>query len=176
MKNKLKVIILLLFLYGIQACSTQKDRFLNREYHSINTKFNVLFNGKEALDIGIAILESQSQDNFLETLPVELITLDGEDVNATASIPSFIRAEEKAVKAIQKHSINIKGVQKNRQIDKAYLLLGKARYYDRRFLPALEAFNYLAAHGDINLITLLMGAHDKKTLVDSPSRIGITPS
>ena len=143
MENKLKFIILLLFLYGIQACSTQKDRFLNREYHSINTKFNVLFNGQEALDIGIAILESQSQDNFLQTLPVELITLDGEDVNATASIPSFIRAEEKAVKAIQKHSINIKGVQKNRQIDKAYLLLGKSRYYDRRFLPALEAFNYL---------------------------------
>ena len=26
---------------------------------------------------------------------------------------------------------------------KAYLLLGKARYYDRRFLPALEAFNFL---------------------------------
>ena len=102
-----------------------------------------MFNGEEALDIGSAILASQAQDNFLTTLPVELITLDGEDENATASIPSFIRAEEKAVKAIQKHSMTFNGKQKNDQIHKAYLLLGKARYYDRRFLPALEAFNFL---------------------------------
>ena len=102
-----------------------------------------MFNGEEALDIGSAILASQAQDNFLTTLPVELITLDGEDENATASIPSFIRAEEKAVKAIQKHSMSFNGQQKNDQIHKAYLLLGKARYYDRRFLPALEAFNFL---------------------------------
>ena len=33
--------------------------------------------------------------------------------------------------------------QRNRQIQDAYLLLGKARYFDRRFLPALEAFNFL---------------------------------
>ena len=102
-----------------------------------------MFNGEEALDIGSAILASQAQDNFLTTLPVELITLDGEDENATASIPSFIRAEEKAVKAIQKHTMSFNGQQKNDQIHKAYLLLGKARYYDRRFLPALEAFNFL---------------------------------
>lgn len=102
-----------------------------------------MFNGEEALDIGTAILASQAQDNFLSVLPVELITLDGEDENETASIPSFIRAEEKAVKAIQKHSMNFNGKQKNDQIQKAYLLLGKARYYDRRFLPALEAFDFL---------------------------------
>ena len=90
MKNALKHTFLGLILAAILSCSTQKDRFLNREYHSINTKFNVLFNGQEALDIGTAILESQAQDNFLSTLPVELITLDGEDENVSASIPSFI--------------------------------------------------------------------------------------
>ncbi|MDB9899841.1 hypothetical protein OAC85_02820 [Flavobacteriaceae bacterium] len=42
---------------------------MNREYHSLNTKFNVLFNGEEALDIGAAILASQAQDNFLTTIP-----------------------------------------------------------------------------------------------------------
>ena len=143
LKTGLKFSVFCLVIIGVESCSTQKDRFLNREYHSLNTKFNVLFNGEEALDIGSAILASQAQDNFLTTLPVELITLDGEDENATASIPSFIRAEEKAVKAIQKHSMSFNGKQKNDQIHKAYLLLGKARYYDRRFLPALEAFNFL---------------------------------
>ena len=32
---------------------------------------------------------------------------------------------------------------KNPQIDEAYLLLGKARYFDQRFVPAMEAFNYI---------------------------------
>ena len=142
--KKVKIFsVFCLIILGFWSCSTQKDRFLNREYHSLNTKFNVLFNGEEALEIGTVILASEAQDDFLNVLPVELITLDGEDENTSAVIPSFIRAEEKAVKAIQKHSMNFNGKQKNDQINKAYLLLGKARYYDRRFFPALEAFNFL---------------------------------
>lgn len=132
--------LLLAFLAG---CSTQKDRFLNREYHALNTKFNVLFNGNETLAIGKAVLLQNVEDDFLNLLPVEPLLLKGEDQEQQASIPSFSVAEEKAVKAIQKHSMNIGGQQRNRQIQEAYLLLGKARYYDRRFLPALEAFNFL---------------------------------
>ena len=62
-------------------------------------------------------------------------------------------AEEKAVKAIQKHGMNINGIERNRQIDDAYLLLGKARYYSQRFIPAIEAFNYvIASYPNANLI------------------------
>jgi tetratricopeptide (TPR) repeat protein len=57
--------------------------------------------------------------------------------------PDFEKAETKATKAIQKHSMNIGGRERNYQIDEAYLMLGKARYYDQRFIPALEAFNYI---------------------------------
>lgn len=56
---------------------------------------------------------------------------------------NFEVAEEKAVKAIQRHSMLLNNSEKNPQIDEAYLLLGKARYYDQRFIPALEAFNYV---------------------------------
>jgi TolA-binding protein len=56
---------------------------------------------------------------------------------------NFERAETKAIKAIQKHSMNIDGGEKNPQMDEAHLMLGKARYYDQRFVPALEAFNYV---------------------------------
>ena len=57
--------------------------------------------------------------------------------------PNFKRAEEKATKAIQKHSMNIGGSERNPQIDEAHMLLGKSRYYENRFLPAMEAFNYI---------------------------------
>jgi tetratricopeptide (TPR) repeat protein len=56
---------------------------------------------------------------------------------------NFKIAEEKATKAIQRHSMLIQGKERNPQIDEAHLLLGKARYYDERFIPALEAFNYI---------------------------------
>jgi tetratricopeptide (TPR) repeat protein len=68
----------------------------------------------------------------------EEIILPGQSKNE-----NFERAEEKAIKAIQKHGMNIKGKEKNPQIDEAYLLLGKARYFDQRFVPALQAFNYI---------------------------------
>ncbi len=99
-------LLLGVFFFG---CSTQKNNLINREYHALNTKFNVLFNGKEALSIGEAILYQNVQDNFLEVLPVEPILLRGEDQENKASIPSFSIAEEKAVKAIQKHSMKIGG-------------------------------------------------------------------
>ncbi|MEK9612311.1 MAG: hypothetical protein VW080_00110 [Flavobacteriaceae bacterium] len=131
------------FLLLIFSCSTTRKGLLNQEYHTLTTRYNVLFNGKEAFGIGESILEQAFEDNFYEMLPVEPINLRGENIDQTTIVPGFDRAEEKAVKAIQKHSIKINEVQYNRQIDQAYLLLGKARYFDRRFFPALEAFNFL---------------------------------
>ena len=117
------------------SCSTTKKGILNQEYHTLTTKFNVLFNGKEAFSIGEEILSDAFEENFYELLPVEPINLRGENIDETTIIPGFDRAEEKAVKAIQKHSLKINDIQYNRQIDDAYLLLGKARYFDRRFFP-----------------------------------------
>ena len=57
--------------------------------------------------------------------------------------PNFVRAEEKATKAIQKHAMNIGGRERNMQMDEAHLLLGKSRYYENRYIPSLEAFNYI---------------------------------
>ena len=127
----------------IASCSTQKNRFLNRQFHSINTKYNVLFNGKEALAVGENILNATIEDDFFEILKTDPILLKGESFDENTIVPGFEKAEEKAVKAIQKHSMNIEGKQLNANIDEAYLLLGKARYYDRRFFPAIEAFNFL---------------------------------
>ena len=138
-----KNISLLLAFILIISCSTSKDRFLNRKYHKVTTRFNVLFNGKEAFKIGKKILEDVYEDNFFELLSVEPIFLRGENIDNSTIIPGFQRAEEKAVKAIQKHSMNIKNFQKNPLIDDSYILLGKARYFDRRFFPSLEAFNYI---------------------------------
>ncbi len=56
---------------------------------------------------------------------------------------AFEAAEDKAAKGIQKHNMLIHGEEYNPQMKDAFLLLGKARYYQKRYFPALEAFNYI---------------------------------
>ena len=126
------------------ACSTKKNTFVSRNYNALTTKDNVLYNGNLALDKGIIDLKSQYKDNFWEILPVERMQISEEQMTpGQAKNPNFEKAETKATKAIQKHSMNIEGSEKNPQMDEAHLLLGKTRYYDQRFVPALEAFNYV---------------------------------
>lgn len=170
--KKLQKISILLFL-GIIAfsCSVKKDKFLNRNYHALTTKYNILFNGEEAYKKGLKEIQDKHQDNFWKRLKIEPITFDEKEVQApkfntpgggfdnnaneqeNKNLTGFDKAEEKAVKAIQKHSMNIRGVEKNRQIDDAYLLLGKSRYYTQRFIPAIEAFHYVIEnYPDANLI------------------------
>nr|WP_235996401.1 hypothetical protein [Robertkochia sediminum] len=131
-------------MIAVTSCSTKKDAFLNRKWHAMNSKYNAIYNGKNALTDGRQNLIDNYRDNYWEILPVERMEVREDIVlDGTELTPDFERAEEKAVKAIQKHGMNIGGQEKNTQIDEAYLLLGQARYYDQRFIPALEAFNYV---------------------------------
>lgn len=142
--NITKSILLLGFLFFLIACSTKKNTFLSRNSHALSTKFNILYNGDLALEKGLEELKSQYQDNYWEVLPIERMQIKEEQMLPTETKnANFERAEEKATKAIQKHSMNIRGSEKNPQMDEAHLLLGKTRYYDQRFVPALEAFNYV---------------------------------
>lgn len=144
MKAPIKAISLIVFSVILVTSCARKDKFVNRNFHAVNTEFNVLFNGYNALEKGRNNLNDSYQDNYWDVLPIERmqiqedIVLPGQSKNE-----NFSRAEEKAVKAIQKHSIVSKddAKEKNPQIDEAYLLLGKARYFDQRFVPALAAFN-----------------------------------
>ena len=148
MKNIFKIATPFLAFFLVLSCSTKKDAFINRSYHSVTTKYNVLYNGNEALRIGLEQLNSNYEDNFWEVLPIEPLKIDvlalpGMNTDEDNSPQEFEKAEEKAVKAIQIHSMLIARQERNKQIDDAYLLLGKSRYYSKRFVPALEAFNYI---------------------------------
>ena len=145
MKTSYKAILIIIFsVFLASSCSRKKDKFINRNFHAVTAEFNALFNGYNALEQGKQSLNNAYFDNYWEVLPIERmqifedVVLPGQSKNE-----NFTRAEEKAVKAIQKHSMNIKGKEKNPQMDEAYLLLGKTRYFDQRFIPALEALNYI---------------------------------
>jgi len=131
------------------SCSRKKDSFVNRNFHAVTTEYNTLFNGETALNQGKDALISTFQDNYWDILPIERIAFSDEitlSLGEENRDPNFLKAEEKAIKAIQKHSMKLDGEERNPQIDEAYMLLGKARYYDKKFVPALEAFNYVLAY------------------------------
>ena len=143
MKTFTKTTILVFLLAIIaQSCSRKKDTFINRAWHSVGTEYNILFNGEVALQQGLESVNNAYTENFWELLPVERFEAKDEvRLGNKAENSDFERAEEKATKAIQMHSMTIEGKEKNPQIDEAFLLLGKSRYYDQRFVPALAAFN-----------------------------------
>ena len=138
MKKLTTLFSIILFL----GCSTQKNKSLNKSYHSVVSTYNILFNGNESIKEGKESFLKSYKEDFWEILPVEpiettnkIITVDGLENK------SFLKAEEKAAKAIQKHSMQIGGVQYNPKTQEAYLMLGKARYLDQRYVQAIDAFN-----------------------------------
>ena len=110
----------------------------------MTTTYNYLYNGNNLLDHGKKEFNNSFSDDFWAILPVEKIyssSLDLDERNNKSD--AFTNSEEKAVMAIQKHAMNIGGKEKNPSMDEAYFLLGESRYYDQRFIPSLEAFNYI---------------------------------
>ena len=101
---------------------------------SYKIDYNILFNGEVLLDEGIASLKQNHIENHWGILPV----IEGFDFSITNSSPTelFKIPEEKAIKAIQKSNKKDVAVR-----DRAYLLLGKSRFYDQRYVSALQAFN-----------------------------------
>lgn len=147
MKGIYKISLFLLAICMLAACSRKKNTFLNRNMHALSTEYNVLYNGEIAFVDAKKQLAYGYRDNFWEVLPIERIEVVEADAELKAPGANrsgdFSRAEEKATKAIQKHSMHIDGSEYNPQIDEAYMLLGKARYYDGRFIPAMDAFNFI---------------------------------
>ncbi|MBA5792019.1 tetratricopeptide repeat protein [Flavobacterium sp. xlx-214] len=141
-----KYAAVLILVWVIIACSTEKTGFMNKGFHATNTKYNILYNGTASYDRGVQELKKKYVDDFSNVITVEPTQRDEKALIVTGAVeksPHFQRAEEKAVKASQKHSMYVAGKEHNPQIDEAYMLLGKARYQDLRFVPAIEAFNYI---------------------------------
>ncbi|MGM0634678.1 MAG: tetratricopeptide repeat protein [Bacteroidota bacterium] len=142
-------------LFSIWACSTQKNKFVNRNWHAMTTYYNILYHGNIEIDSALSTIKRQHHDHYFDILPIErMATVPDERVDTVPLNEYLGNAEMKATKGIQKHSMFMGGKEYNFQIDEAYLLLGKARYYDQRFIPAKDAFNYILNHyPDSEIIT-----------------------
>ena len=145
---------MLLFALVISACSTQKDRFLNRAYHRTTSKYNGYFNAKESLSQALAKLEKSHQEDYNDILPTTIL---GDQKAAQKIYPQLNRAIDKAALVIEYHSMEVKGKEKNKWIDDCYLLMGKALFYKQEYGKAVEMFGYINREfaGEVSDIALL---------------------
>ena len=156
-----KNILLLTSLMVFVACSTKKDAFINRTYQNFTSYYNTLFHGNEALKSELKAKKKEHKDNFydgyIEVFPQNSLTTEDETISLMASqffggennqnqrntTSSFQIAEEKALKVIENNSMIFKGIEKNKEIFNAYILLAKARIYRGKLFEALDALGQI---------------------------------
>ena len=156
-----KNILLLTSLMVFVACSTKKDAFVNRTYQNFTSYYNTLFHGNEALKSELKTKKKEHKDNFydgyIEIFPQNSLTTEDETISLMASqffggennqnqqntTSAFQRAEEKALKVIENNSMIFKGIEKNREIFNAYILLAKARVYQGKLFEALDVLGQI---------------------------------
>lgn len=152
----LKKIGIILLVALLQACSTQKNTWLSRNYNNMTARYNTLFNGTESFKQGEKTLMETSRENYTGILP--LFPYSG--ANKAGVVRSEMdRAISKGQKLIREKSIKVKPGKKpgrnnirstefynrrefNRWVDEAYILIGKAHLYNHDFNEAIQYLDF----------------------------------
>lgn len=122
------------------SCSTKRDKWLNRNWHAMNTRYNGYYYGNLAIDEAFVELAKNNKDNYNNVIQVYQY---GDKNSAQVVNPLTDRVLLKGTTMIKKHSMLINGKQRNRWIDDCYLFMGKANFIKREYSSALQQFQYV---------------------------------
>jgi len=149
---------LLLFLAtGIfMSCSTKRNTRVSRAYHNVSAHYNVYFNARESYKAGLNRINQAIPDDYTHTLPIYKSSLPEAAKVATSEMELAIA---KCNKLIALHSITRSPERRpnnsdrykkfaskgeyNEWVDKSYILMGLASYYNHDYHRAIENFNYV---------------------------------
>jgi tetratricopeptide (TPR) repeat protein len=126
-----------LFVTGLMllACNPTKDKWLNRNWHTMTGRFNVYFNGEIKFGEAMEVLESGHQNDFSKVLDVFPY---GDEAASKGIAGQMDIVLKKVSVAIQSHYVG-------RYTDNSYLLMGKSHFFKRDYYAAMEAFQYINA-------------------------------
>jgi len=146
--NNFGLLLILAIIIFFAGCSTQKNRFINRAYHIINAKYNGYFNARESYREGLKYLEEAHQDNYEQILDIFKYGSE-QDVSDITSYMDV--AYKKSSIVIQRHSMNIRGVEYNSMIDDAYFLIARSHFFKHDYHLAILTFEYIIRQYDTPL-------------------------
>ena len=154
------VLCAILAMLGVSACSTKKNTPVSRQWQAFTTRYNVYYNGDEHYKETLKAMEKAYEDDYTRTLlthPAEARA----DQKMPQPTGDFNRTIEKMQKAIQLHSIKKKPAKKtssakekafrardefNPFLHNAWMMMGKAQYFNGDFLGAASTFLYISRH------------------------------
>ncbi|PWH85480.1 type IX secretion system periplasmic lipoprotein PorW/SprE [Brumimicrobium oceani] len=146
-RTKLEALVAFFALFLIiGACSTEKNTFVTRTYHSTTAKYNGYFNAKELIRIGLEDYRKNYREDFNEVLPIELMPNEEDVVDFYPVVDTAIA---KCQTVISKHSMptsskpSKKKTEYARWIDQNWFIIGYANYIRRDYEEALKNFEYI---------------------------------
>jgi TolA-binding protein len=138
--------LLCVFIFIQPSCSTEKNTWINRTFHSTHAKYNGFFNANEIIKITLKDFEVNYLENYDKILPVFIYPNEEE---SKAFYPPMDTADVKCERVIVKHAMPNKKVGQHKRtewakwIDENWMTRGQSKFYKRDFSRALEIFNYV---------------------------------
>ncbi|MDR2473032.1 MAG: hypothetical protein LBD53_05625 [Tannerella sp.] len=162
-KRLINIVAAVIIVAVAVSCGARKNNASSRFYHSLNSRYNIYFNGKTSFDEALKAMNDGYKENYTQQIalfPVSGVYKGEEKQSGSA----FNRAIEKGNKAIKLHSIKDKPprrpgwqndpVQVKLQAQEEFnpftkhcwLLVAESRYYNGDFLNAAVTYSYIARH------------------------------
>ncbi len=145
------------------SCGAKKNTAPSRFYHSMNSRYNIYFNGKTSFDEALKAMNEGYKENYTEQINMFPISgIYGKEKSTTGG--PFDRAIEKGNKAIKLHSIKEKPPRKpgwqsdpkqvklqaqeefNPFTKYCWLLMAEGHFYNGDFLTAAVTYSYITRH------------------------------
>lgn len=153
MKNyaiyNLKITLFGLCLCIIYSCGSQKDTASSRGIQNLTARYNYIYNSKVLLINHQQELTETHVDNYDQILPVYLgPETNNEEVSTSLNLKPMDDIIKKAQTIILEKSYS-------NYIDDAYILLGKANFFNGNYFNASEYFDYTAKTYKTNINSYL---------------------
>lgn len=138
--------LLVIMTLIIVGCSTEKNTWINRNYHSLTAHYNGWYNANALIDQGMSSYRDGRIEDYYEILPIDPVP---DTAEVSALYPAIDTAIVKCKKVIQNHSMpsNDRPAKKksehNRWIDENWTTIGIASYYRRDYEGAMKSFKFV---------------------------------
>ncbi|MCF8429413.1 MAG: tetratricopeptide repeat protein [Bacteroidia bacterium] len=127
------VTILLIGIVIMWSCNPNKEKWLNKKWHSLVGHYNIYFNGEIKLNEAIATLNAGHVNDFNKILDVFPY---GNEVSAKGVANFLDDAMKKFSGTIQLHKVGS-------HTDEAWFAIAKTHYFKRDYYACQEAMQYM---------------------------------
>lgn len=146
MKNWFLFIAISTISLVFSSCSTERNTFISRTYHSTTAHYNGYFNANDLLRASLVQYQNGLKENYYNVLPIRPLPNEEEVKDLYTPIDTAI---SKCTKVIQRHAMpsmdkpSLKKDEHNTWIDENWLTIGVANYYRRNYDFAFKNLSYV---------------------------------